>query len=182
MRLLRDGNFWPSQGLLSRYSETVVPLVQRFCSTPIGEVTNSDYGGDPSHASRPVTKRFKNYGPKKRHGPSQKVHCHETKMPAGSGRDGSSWKGSHHGTKLPGRDGPFQKGSHHEKKLPDTGFKPYLFQIVLDTSTSALVPVLDRWLKAGNRLERDQVNMVLFHLRKQRMYNKALKVPVSLTM
>jgi hypothetical protein len=128
-----------------------------------------------------VTKRFKNYGPKKQHGPAQKGHRHETKLP-GSGRDGFSQKGSHHGTRLPGRDRPFQKGSsHHEKKLPDTPFKPFLFQIVLDTSTSSLVPVLDTWLKAGNRLESDQVNMVLFHLRKQRMYNKALKVPDSLT-
>jgi len=101
----------------------------------------------------------------------------------GSGRDGgSSRKGSHHGTKLPGRDGSFQKGSHIEKKLPDTPFKPFLFQIVLDASTSSLVPVLDAWVKAGNRVEREKVNMVLFHLRKQRMYNKALKVPVSLTM
>jgi hypothetical protein len=181
VRLLRDGGFRLSQELLSGYSETVIPLIQRFYSTPTTlPRDNSVCGGEPSHASRPVAKQFKNYGPKKRHGPSQKGHRHETKLP-GSGRDGSSRKGSHHEKKLPGRDGPFQKGSHHEKKLPDPAFKPFLFQIVLDTSTSALVPVLDTWLKAGNRLESDQVNMVLFHLRKQRMYNKALKVPDSLT-
>lgn len=195
VRLLRDGRFRPSQGLLSGYSETVAPLIQSFYSTSIEGITsikadgevlyqdattlprdNSGSGGDPRHGSRPVTKRFKNYGPNKRQGSSQKGYRHETKLP-GTGIDGFSQKGGHHGTKLPGRDGSFQKGIHHEKKLPDTGFKPFLFQTVLDASTSALVPILDTWLKAGNRLESDQVNMALFHLRKQRMYNKALKVP-----
>ncbi|KAG0542179.1 hypothetical protein BDA96_02G080700 [Sorghum bicolor] len=193
VRLLRDGRFRPSQGLLSGYSETVAPLIQSFYSTSVEGITsikadgevlyqdattlprdNSGSGGDPRHGSRPVTKRFKNYGPNKRQGSSQKGYRHETKLP-GTGIDGFSQKGGHHGTKLPGRDGSFQKGIHHEKKLPDTGFKPFLFQTVLDASTSALVPILDTWLKAGNRLESDQVNMALFHLRKQRMYNKALK-------
>lgn len=220
MRLSRDGSLRPCQALLSRYSETVVPLIRRFCSTPIkveevanieadGKVSyqdaaalpcdNSDCRGEPSHGSRPWTKRLKHYGPSQK---GNRNH-HETKLPGsgrdgssrkgshpqkgktklpGSGRDGSSRKGSHHETKLADRDELIQKGSHHEKELADTPFKPFLFQIVLDTSMSSLMPVLDGWVKIGNRLERDKVNMVLFHLRKQRMYNKALKVPVSLTM
>ncbi|ONM52432.1 pentatricopeptide repeat-containing protein At1g80270, mitochondrial [Zea mays] len=213
VRLSRDDSLRPCQALLSRYSETVVPLIRRFCSTPIkveevanieadGKVSyldaaalpcdNSDCRGEPSHGSRPWTKRLKHYGPSQK---GNRNH-HETKLPGsgrdgssrkgshpqkgktklpGSGRDGSSRKGSHHETKLADRDELIQKGSHHEKELADTPFKPFLFQIVLDTSMSSLMPVLDGWVKIGNRLERDKVNMVLFHLRKQRMYNKALK-------
>jgi len=47
----------------------------------------------------------------------------------------------------------------------------------LDTPMSTLMTVLDTWVQAGNCLERSEVLLVLFHLRKQRQYSKALKVP-----
>ncbi|KAJ1298308.1 hypothetical protein BS78_01G442800 [Paspalum vaginatum] len=191
LRLLRDGGCrLSSQGVLAACTETVVPLIQRFCSTSIERLAKGKVDGEalfqeatdlphinPDCGSNSLgivaaRKPFKNHGPKQRHGSSQKGQHHEKKMP---GRDGPSQKGCQHEMKLPGRDGPSQKGYHHEKKLPDTPLQPYLFQIVLDTPTSGLMTELDTWMKVGNFLERSEALMVLFHLRKQRMYNKALK-------
>uniref|UniRef100_A0ACD5TD62 Uncharacterized protein n=1 Tax=Avena sativa TaxID=4498 RepID=A0ACD5TD62_AVESA len=53
--------------------------------------------------------------------------------------------------------------------------RPYLFQTVLDTPSDALVTMLDRWIENGNQLERNEVLLVLFHLKKQKLYRKALK-------
>ncbi|XP_034578223.1 pentatricopeptide repeat-containing protein At1g80270, mitochondrial [Setaria viridis] len=149
---------------------------------------NSDHGSEPSHVTNAARKQVKNhtlkkkYGPSKRgrrgkklpgrDGPSQENHHHEMRLPS---RDGPFQENRHHQMRWRGRDGPSQKGHHHENKLPDTTFQPYLFQIVLDTPTSLLMAVLDTWVKAGNCLERSKVSMVLFHLRKQRLYSKALK-------
>ena len=134
---------------------------------------DSDCGSEHSHGIRAVRKQGKYQGPKKKHGPSKRGRRGK-KSPGG---DGPSWEGFHHEMRFPGREGPFQRGRHHEKKLPDTPVQPFLFQMVLDTPMSTLMTVLDTWVQAGNCLERSEVLLVLFHLRKQRLYSKALKVP-----
>jgi hypothetical protein len=151
---------------------------------------NSDHGSEPSHVTNAAMKQVKNhrlkkYGPSKRgrrgkklpgrDGPSQENHHHGMRLP---GRDGAFQENCHHEMRWRVRDGPSQKGHHHGNKLPDTDSQPYLFQIVFDTPTNLLIAVLDTWVKAGNCLERSNVLMILFHLRKQRLYIKALKVPV----
>ncbi|CAN6213544.1 unnamed protein product [Urochloa humidicola] len=132
---------------------------------------NSDNGSQPGHGANAVRKQVKNHGPKKKHGPFKRGRRGK-KLP---GKDGPSQEDLHHKMRLPGRCGPSQKGLHHEKKLPDIPVRRFLFQIVLDTPMSLLMDVLDAWVKAGNCLERNEVLMVLFHLRKQRLYSKALK-------
>ncbi|CAN6180519.1 unnamed protein product [Urochloa humidicola] len=132
---------------------------------------NSDNGSERGHGANAVRKQVKNHGPKKKHGPFKRGRRGK-KLP---GRDGPSQENNHHKMRLPGRFGPSQKVPHHEKKLPDTPVQRFLFQIVLDTPMSLLMTVLDAWVKAGNCLERSEVLLVLFHLRKQRLYNKALK-------
>nr|TKW31173.1 hypothetical protein SEVIR_2G087400v2 [Setaria viridis] len=152
MRLLQDGGSrQSSQALRSGYSEAVAPSIRRFCSAPVGSLTNSKADGDPLYqaaADQPhdnsgcgsepsrginaVWKQVMNHGPPKR---------------------GRRWK------KLQGRDGPTEEECNHEKKLPG----------------STLMTVLDTWVKVGNRLERNEALMVLLHLRKQRLYSKALK-------
>ncbi|OEL34165.1 Pentatricopeptide repeat-containing protein, partial [Dichanthelium oligosanthes] len=191
VRLLRDGGFRRlSQGLPSGYSETIVPLIRRFCSTTVesltyskgdGEASNQDAadqprdnsacGSEPSHGISEVRKQVKSHGPKKKHEPSKRGRRGK-KVP---GRDGPTQDGHHHEMKWPGRDGPSHKGSRHGNELAVTPFKPFLFQTVLDTPISALMTVLDTWVEVGNRLERNEVVMVLFHLRKQKLYSKALK-------
>jgi len=132
---------------------------------------DSDCGSEHSHGIRAVRKQGKYQGPKKKHGPSKRGRRGK-KSPGG---DGPSREGFHHEMRFPGREGPFQRGRHHEKKLPDTPVQPFLFQMVLDTPMSTLITVLDTWVRAGNCLERSEVLLVLFHLRKQRLYSKALK-------
>jgi len=136
---------------------------------------DSDCGSEPSHGIRAVRKQGKNQGPKKKYGPFKRGRRGK-KLPGGGQ---PSQEGCHHEMRFPGRDVPFQKDRHHEKKLPDTPVQPFLFQIVLDTPISTLMTVLDTWLQA-NCLEKSQFLMVLFHLRKQRLYSKALKVPFFL--
>ncbi|CAL5066395.1 unnamed protein product [Urochloa decumbens] len=184
VRLLRDGGSWQlSQTLQSGYSEAVVPSIQRFCSTPIESLTNSkadgdaphqsaadqppdksDCGSEPSHGINAVRKQAKNHGPSKRGLCGNKL----------SGVVGPTQEECYHEKKLPGWYGPSQKGCDHEKNLPDTPFQP-LLQKILDTPASAVTTILDTWDKDGNRLERNKVLMVLSHLRKQRLYSKALK-------
>uniref|UniRef100_A0ACD5WGG4 Uncharacterized protein n=1 Tax=Avena sativa TaxID=4498 RepID=A0ACD5WGG4_AVESA len=53
--------------------------------------------------------------------------------------------------------------------------RPYLLQTVLDAPSGKVVSMLDRWIGDGNQLERNEVLLVLFHLKKQRLYRKALK-------
>uniref|UniRef100_K3ZX82 Pentatricopeptide repeat-containing protein n=1 Tax=Setaria italica TaxID=4555 RepID=K3ZX82_SETIT len=186
MRLLQDGGSrQSSQALRSGYSEAVAPSIRRFCSAPVGSLTNSKADGDPlyqaaadqphdnsgcgsepSHGINAVWKQVMNHGPPKRGRRWKKLQ----------GRDGPTEEECNHEKQLPGRYGPSQKGHHHEKKLPDTPFQPLLFQTILDTPMSTLMTVLDTWVKVGNRLERNEALMVLFHLRKQRLYSKALKI------
>lgn len=191
VRLSRGGGCrLSSQGVLAAYTDIAIPLIQRFCSTPIERLANSSIDGkvlyqdaihlpciksdcgNDNHGINAVRKPYKDRGPKKQHGSSQKGWRHEKKM---LGRDGLSEKARHHEKILPDKDGSSQKGCCHEKKLPDTPLRPYLFQIVLDTPASGLMTVLDTWMKDGNFLERSEALMVLFHLRKQRMYKNALK-------
>ncbi|KAF8731864.1 hypothetical protein HU200_015808 [Digitaria exilis] len=191
VRLLRDGGLQQSsQGLPAGYSETFFPLIRRFWSMPVESHTsskvggdasyqdaadepldNSDCGSEPSHGINAVGKQVKNHKPKKKHVPS-KSGPRGKKLP---GRVGSPQEDSYHEMKFASRDGPSQKGHHHEKNLPYTPSQPFLFQVVLDTPMSALMTVLDKRVNAGNHLERSEVMLVLFHLKKQRMYSKALK-------
>ncbi|CAL5076401.1 unnamed protein product [Urochloa decumbens] len=190
--LLRDVAFRQSPQVLPvGYSEMAAPLIRRFCSMSVESLSSSkvdveasyqgatdqlhddsDNGSEPGHGANAVRKQVKNHGPKKKHGPFKRGRRGK-KLPD---RDGPSQEDRHHEMRLPGRDGPSQKAPHHEKKLPDMPFqKRFLFQTVLDTPMSLLMTVLDMWVKAGNCLERNEVLMVLFHLRKQRQYSKALK-------
>ncbi|CAL5079265.1 unnamed protein product [Urochloa decumbens] len=191
-RLLRDVGFRQSSQVLPvGYSEMAAPLIRRFCSMSLESLSsskvdveasyqgatdqphdNSDNGSEPGHGANAVRKQVKNHEPKKKHGPFKRGRRGK-KLP---GRDGPSQEDGRHEMRLPGRDGPSQKAPHHEKKLPDMPFqKRFLFQTVLDTPMSLLMTVLDMWVKDGNCLERNEVLMVLFHLRKQRQYSKALK-------
>uniref|UniRef100_A0A0E0LIK6 Pentacotripeptide-repeat region of PRORP domain-containing protein n=1 Tax=Oryza punctata TaxID=4537 RepID=A0A0E0LIK6_ORYPU len=60
-------------------------------------------------------------------------------------------------------------------KLQDKTYRPYLFQIVLDAPSNYFRHVLDKWIEDGNQLERKDAMLVLFHLRKQHLYRKALQ-------
>ncbi|CAM0951439.1 unnamed protein product [Alopecurus aequalis] len=53
--------------------------------------------------------------------------------------------------------------------------RPYLFQTVLDAPSDSLTSRLDKWIGYGNQIERSEVLLVLFHLKKQRLYRKALQ-------
>ncbi|XP_062187820.1 pentatricopeptide repeat-containing protein At1g80270, mitochondrial-like [Phragmites australis] len=170
LRFLRDGGCQVSSQVLPvGYPENVLPLIRKFCSAPIERLTNSKVDGefpdqdasdlphdisdcdsDPSHGDGTIhamTKEFRKQEPKE---------LHETEA------NGSAPWAS-------------RKGRFHDKKLPGRDFQPYLFQIVLDTPRNVLRDVLDKWIEDGNRLERNEVLLVLFHLRKQRLYQKALQ-------
>ncbi|XP_062223855.1 pentatricopeptide repeat-containing protein At1g80270, mitochondrial-like [Phragmites australis] len=155
-----------SQVLPAGYSEDVHPLIRRFCLARTGRHTNikvddkfsyqgaadlprgnSDHDGEPSHDIHAMRKEFRKHGHKKRHGTKA-----NNSVPRVS-----------------------QKGCYHVKKLPGRAFQPYIFQIVLDTPRNVLRTVLDKWMEDGNHLERNEVLLVLFHLRKQLLYNKALQ-------
>jgi hypothetical protein len=55
--------------------------------------------------------------------------------------------------------------------------RPYLFQTVLDAPSDSVESILDRWIGDSTQLDRNEVLLVLFHLKKQRLYRKCLKVP-----
>ncbi|XP_015694488.1 pentatricopeptide repeat-containing protein At1g80270, mitochondrial-like [Oryza brachyantha] len=59
--------------------------------------------------------------------------------------------------------------------LQDKTYKPFLYKVVFDAPSNNFSHVLDKWIEDGNRLERNEVMMVLFHLRKQHLYRKALQ-------
>lgn len=62
-----------------------------------------------------------------------------------------------------------------DTKLQNKTYRSYLFQIVLDAPSNSLRHVLDKWIEDGNQLERNDAMLVLFHLKKQHMYRKALQ-------
>ncbi|KAL6639031.1 hypothetical protein ACP70R_022761 [Stipagrostis hirtigluma subsp. patula] len=170
LRFLRDGSCRVSSEVApAGCSENVLPFIRKFCSVPIERLTiskvegelpdqdaaefshdNSDCDSEPSRGGGTVgamEREFKKQEHKK---------LHETKANISA-------------------PGVSQKGSYHEKKMPARDFQPFLFQIVLDTPSNSLRTVLDKWMGDGNRLERNEVLMVFFHLRKQRLYPKALQ-------
>jgi hypothetical protein len=147
----------PSQTLLVGYSENVLPLIRKFCSAPIGSITDrkcdgefhgqeaamplddSDFSSEACHAEGSISAMRKELGkqePKKLHETKDNVS-----MPRAS-----------------------QEAHCHRKKLPGKVFHLQLLQVVLDTPTSALKTVLDKWVEDGNRLERKDLRHVYSHL------------------
>ncbi|KAL6839041.1 hypothetical protein ACP4OV_031095 [Aristida adscensionis] len=148
------------------YSEDFLPLIRKFCSESIERLTdstgdevpdqgaancsNGNSGSEPGHVDSmfdAIQGGFKK---------QERNKLHETKA-----NISAAWVS--------------KKGHYHKKNLPVSNFQPYLFQIVLDTPPKDLRAVLDKWVQNGNRLKRNEVLMALFHLRKQRLYCKALQ-------
>jgi hypothetical protein len=163
LRFPRDGGYLLSpQRLLVGCSENVLPLFRKFCSAPAEGLPNNKVNGEfPKQDAADMS-----------HFDSETSHGDGT---VGAIRKGLKKQGPKNdlGTKA-GISVP-RAAHYHEKEFPGR-VQPYLFQIVLDTSRNFLVNVLDKWNQDGNRLERSEVLLVLFHLRKQRLYSKALQV------
>lgn len=142
------------------YSETVTTLIRRFSSEPAERLVNSKVDGEflGQHASGlPDDNSDSDDGPSQGNGIIDAFKkLNETK-----GRISRS--------SIPKMD------CNGDTKLQDKTYRPYLFQIVLDAPSNSLRTVLDKWIEDGNHLERNEVMLVLFHLRKQRLYWKALQ-------
>ncbi|TVU39997.1 hypothetical protein EJB05_13442, partial [Eragrostis curvula] len=170
LRFLRGGGYWlQSQTLPAVCSENVLPLIRRYCSVPIEGITNkrgngevrgqdaavmspdnSDSNSEVHHANSTVSARINDcekQGPRK---------LHETKA-----------------------NTPVTQASqellYHGKKLPCKASQPCLLQVVLDTHTSPLRTVLDKWVEDGNCLEGNEARLVYLHLREHRKNRKAFK-------
>uniref|UniRef100_A0A0D9WWV1 Pentacotripeptide-repeat region of PRORP domain-containing protein n=1 Tax=Leersia perrieri TaxID=77586 RepID=A0A0D9WWV1_9ORYZ len=62
-----------------------------------------------------------------------------------------------------------------DTKLQDKTYRPYLFNLVLNAPSHSFRNVLDKWIEDGNHLDRNEVMLALFHLRKQHLFQKALQ-------
>lgn len=150
-----------SQVLPFEYSETAIPMIRRFSAESTESLTSSKFydellGQDSADL------------------PDGNFGCHD-EASYGDGAIEAGHKvnetkcnmaGSLSSTMVHNADPRSQYRTH----------RPYLFQTVLDAPSFSVGPMLDKWIGDGNQLERNEVLLVLFHLRKQRLYWKALQV------
>ncbi|GJN09895.1 hypothetical protein PR202_ga27944 [Eleusine coracana subsp. coracana] len=162
LRLWRDGGYQlSSQRLPVGYSENLLHLIRKFCSASTESFSNSKVIDEfPDQDATDMS-----------HFDSEASPC-DVIGATNKGFKKQRTKNGH-GTKA--NISVPRASPDTEEKFPDRAFQPSLFQIVLDTPRNFLTSVFDKWIQNGNRLERDEVLRVLFHLRKQRMYSKALQ-------
>uniref|UniRef100_A0ACD5T6W2 Uncharacterized protein n=1 Tax=Avena sativa TaxID=4498 RepID=A0ACD5T6W2_AVESA len=149
-----------SQVLPLGYPESVFPTIRRFSADSRERLTNSKLCDElPGHEAADQPDHNFDHNDEPSHA---NVTVEASKKPSGTKASISrSWSSNmDHGADL--------KSRHRTHR-------PYLFQPVLDTPSDALVTMLDRWIGDGNQLEINEVLLVLFHLKKQKLYGKALK-------
>ncbi|TVU39981.1 hypothetical protein EJB05_13426, partial [Eragrostis curvula] len=160
--LIQEGYQLSPRTLPDRFSENVLPLLRKFCSATIGSLPKGKVNGEiPGQDAAGMSHIDKETS----HGGSSVGVIRKVVKKQGPK--------NRHGTKA--NISTPQAFHYHEKELPGRSFQPYLFQIVLDTPRNSLVSVLDKWIQDGNCLEKNEVLLALFHLRKQRLYSKALQ-------
>lgn len=140
-----------SQLLPFGYPETVLPLIRRFSAESTERLTNSKFNNEflgQDAAVLPDDNFGYNDEPSNGNGT---IEANISK----------SWS--------------FNMDHSADLKSKHRIHRPYLFQTVLDAHSLSVKSVLDKWIEDGNQLERNEVLLVLFHLKKQRLYWKAFQ-------
>lgn len=149
-----------SQLLPLGYPESLFPIFRRFCAESTDRLTNSKFCDElrgHEAADQPDDNFDCNDEPS--HG---NVTIEASKKP-------NVTKPSISGSWSSNMDHSADLKSRHRSR------RPFLFQAVLDAPSHSIGSMLDRWLGDSNQLERNEVLLVLFHLKKQRLYWKALQ-------
>ncbi|KAI4353476.1 hypothetical protein L6164_002424 [Bauhinia variegata] len=66
-----------------------------------------------------------------------------------------------------------------EKKSPGGRAQSELFKAILNFPNLSVHNILDKWVEEGKELERPEISLTLFNLRKHQMYGRALQLDLQ---